>query len=65
MSQKVNLTRDQIERMAMYVKLNKNVNSVTILQHSASGIGLEHRVIYHQDQARHDIVDDLTDVSNW
>jgi hypothetical protein len=62
---KIELSRRQIEQIAIYVALNQNVQSVTIEQTSDSGIGLNHHAIFHSDSWHKDFSVDITDVSNW
>lgn len=62
---KIELSRRQIEQMAIYVALNHNVKSVTIEQTSDSGIGLNHHAVFHRDSWREDFSLDITDVSTW
>jgi hypothetical protein len=60
--QKVTLSRHQIERLAVFVALTKNVESVTIEETHESGIGASHAAIYH---GHDDLQEDITDVGNW
>ena len=59
---KVTLSRHQIERLAVFMALQRNVESVTIEETNESGIGASHTAIYH---GHDDLVDDITDVGNW
>lgn len=63
--QKVTLTRRQIERLAMFLSLNKNVEAVTIEESHESGIGSTHWAIYHCDKVERDFTEEITDVSVW
>ena len=65
MGPKIKLTRQQIEQIAVYVALAKNVEHVTIEQNSASGIGANHYVTFHNSQWPEDCIVDITDVSTW
>ena len=60
--QKVTLSRHQIERLAMFLALTKNIESVTIEETNESGIGASHSAIYH---GHNDLQEDITDVGNW
>jgi len=60
--QKVTLTRHQIERLAVYLALTKNVKSVTIEETNESGIGANHYAVYHGHDDRDE---DITDVGTW
>ncbi len=60
---KVTLTRRQIERLAVFLALQKNVESVTIEETNESGIGPCHDAIYHHTDG--DFQEDISDVSNW
>ena len=59
---KITLSRHQIERLAVFLALTKNIESVTIEETNESGIGPSHTAIYH---GHNDQVDDITDVGNW
>jgi len=59
---RVTLSRHQIERLAVFMALQRNVESVTIEETNESGIGASHAAIYH---GHDDLVDDITDVGNW
>ena len=63
--QKVTLTRRQIERLSVFLSLNKNVNAVTIEETNTSGIGANHWAVYHCDKVERDFDEDITDVSVW
>lgn len=63
MYKKVTLSRRQLERLAIFLSLQKNVESVTIEETNESGIGPEHTVIYHHSDV--DMQEDITDVGNW
>jgi hypothetical protein len=58
----VTLSRHQIERLAVFLALTKNIESVTIEETSESGIGASHSAIYH---GHDDLQEDITDVGNW
>lgn len=62
---KVTLTRTQIERLAVFLTLTKNIESVTIEEISESGIGPSHYAIYHTDKIERNFQEDITDVGNW
>jgi hypothetical protein len=62
---KVTLTRRQIERLAIFLSLQKNVEGVTIEETNESGIGPSHAAIYHHREAEWNFQEDITDVSNW
>lgn len=59
---KVTLSRLQIERLAIFLALQQNVQSVTIEETNESGIGPTHSAIYH---GYDDLVEDITDLGNW
>lgn len=61
----VTLSRHQIERLAIFLTLNTNVNSVTVQETSVSGIGAHHWAVYHTDQIEREFQDDITDVGTW
>jgi hypothetical protein len=63
--QKITLTRRQIERMAVFLGLQENINSVTIEQTSDSGIGATHWAVYHTNKLERDWQEEITDVSTW
>lgn len=62
---KVTLTRRQIERLAVFLALQKNVESVTIEETSESGIGVSHWAVYHTNRIERDFQEEITDVSVW
>lgn len=62
---KVTLSRRQIEKLAVLLNLNENIQGVTIEETNTSGIGANHYAIYHCDKIERDFSDDITDVSNW
>lgn len=62
---KVTLTRRQIERLAIFLSLQKNIKSVTIEETNESGIGPCHDAIYHHQEAEWSFQEDISDVSNW
>ena len=62
---RVTLTRYQIERLAVFLALRENIESVTIQESNTSGIGANHRVVYHTDKIERDWEEDITDVGNW
>ena len=62
---KVTLSRTQIERLAVYLALTKNIESVTIEETNESGIGASHHAVYHTAQIEREFGEDITDVGNW
>jgi hypothetical protein len=62
---KVTLSRRQIERLSIFLSLQKNVESVTIEETNDSGIGPSHDAIYHHREAEWNFQENITDVSNW
>lgn len=62
---KVTLTRRQIERLAVFLALQDNVESVTIEETNESGIGASHWAVYHTDKIERNFQEEITDVSNW
>ena len=61
----VTLTRRQIERLAVFLTLQKNIERVTIEETNESGIGASHWAVYHTDKIERDFQEEITDVSNW
>jgi hypothetical protein len=61
----VTLSRYQIERLAVFLALQENIESVTITEIHGSGIGANHRAVYHTVKIERDWEEDITDVSNW
>jgi hypothetical protein len=64
-SQKVTLTRHQIERLAVLMALTNNIQSVTIEETHRSGIGASHWAVYHTDKLEREWQEEITDVSTW
>jgi hypothetical protein len=62
---KVTLSRRQIERLAVFLSLTENVESVTIEETHESGIGASHWVVYHSTKSERDWQEEITDVGNW
>ncbi len=62
---KVTLSRRQIERLAVFLSLTENVESVTIEETHESGIGFSHRAVYHTTKSERDWQEEITDVGNW
>ena len=65
MQKKVKLTRCQIERLAIFLSLQQNVEYVTIEETHESGIGASHWAIYHTAQIERDFTEEITDVRTW
>jgi len=63
--QKVTLTRHQIERLAVFLTLNDNIERVTIEETNESGIGSSHHAVYHTSKIEREFQEDITDVGNW
>ena len=62
---KVTLTRNQIERLAVFLALQENVERVTIEETNETGIGASHWAVYHTDKIERDFQENITDVSVW
>ena len=62
---KVTLTRYQIERLAVFLALQENVERVTIEETNETGIGASHWAVYHTDKIERDFQENITDVSVW
>ena len=62
LSNKITLTRHQIERLAVFLALQENIDCVTIEETHVSGIGANHHAVYH---GHDDLVENITDVGNW
>ena len=62
---RVTLSRHQIERLAVFMALQRNVESVTIEETHESGIGAHHCAVYHCNKIEHDWQEDITDVGTW
>lgn len=61
----VTLTRNQIERLAVFLALQENIERVTIQESHTSGIGASHRAVYYTNKVERDFEEDITDVSDW
>ena len=61
----ITLSRHQIEKLAVFLALQETVNSVTIEEHNVSGIGPNHRAVYHNQQQERDYHEDITDYGAW
>ena len=62
---KVTLTRHQIERLAVFLALTENIESVTIEETNENGIGASHHAVYHTTKIERDFQEDITDVGSW
>ena len=62
---KVTLTRRQIERLAVFLALQENVERVTIEETNETGIGASHWAVYHSTMSERDWQEEITDVGNW
>ncbi len=61
----VTLTRHQIERLAVFLALQKNVERVTIQETNETGIGASHWAVYHSIMSERDWQEEITDVGAW
>jgi hypothetical protein len=62
---KVTLTRHQIERLAVFLALTENIESVTIEETNENGISASHHAVYHTTKIERDFQEDITDVGAW
>lgn len=62
---KITLSKDQIQRLAVFLALTDSIKSVTIEETNESGIGASHHAVYHTDKIERDFEADITDVGNW
>lgn len=62
---KVTLTRRQIQRLAVFLALQENIERVTIEETNETGIGADHWAVYHTDRVERDFQENITDVSAW
>jgi hypothetical protein len=63
--QKIELTRKQIERLAVLLTLQENITSVTIEEKHETGIGASHWATYHTNKIERDFDENITDVEVW
>ena len=61
----ITLSRHQIERLAVFLALTKNIESVTIQETNESGSGASHWAVYHSTKSERDWQEEITDVGNW
>ena len=59
------LTRNQIERIITLIGIDTRIKSVTIKETNTSGIGVNHRAVFHYAEPGQGFEADLTDVSDW
>lgn len=57
------LNRREVETLAIYLSLNRNVERVQIIQRAESGIGLSTYARCYQGEQYQDV--DITDVESW
>lgn len=65
MASKITLTRHQIERLAIFLSLQQNVERVTIEESHESGIGASHWATYHTARIELDFQENITDIESW
>lgn len=68
MTSKINtitLTRKQIEAIITHLALDQNIDSVTISETHASGIGASHHARFNKSQIERSFEVDITDVEVW
>lgn len=63
-NQQVTLSRAQIQNLWTLMSLHSGIDSVTISESCASGIGPSHLAVYHIP-GREDRQEDITDVEKW
>lgn len=65
MSQRMTLTRQQIEQVAIWLALSQNIKTVQFVLQSKSGIGPDVTAYFYDDKnvPKHEM--DITDVSIW
>ncbi len=61
----VTLSRYQIERLAVFLTLQKSIESVTIQETNETGIGASHWAVYHSTMVERDFQEEITDVGSW
>ena len=62
---KVTLSANQIQKLAVFLALNNNIERVTIEETNESGIGACHHAVYHTTKIEREFQEDITDVGNW
>jgi hypothetical protein len=62
---KVTLSANQIQKLAVFLALNDNIERVTIEETNESGIGANHHAVYHTSKIEREFQEDITDVGNW
>ena len=61
----ITLTRKQIEAIITHLALDQNIDSVTISETHASGIGASHHALFNKSQIERSFEADITDVEVW
>lgn len=62
---KVTLSANQIQKLAVFLALNDNIERVTIEETNESGIGSSHHAVYHTSKIEREFQEDITDIGNW
>ena len=62
---KVTLSANQIQKLAVFLALNDNIERVTIEETNESGIGAGHHAVYHTTKIEREFQEDITDVGSW
>ena len=62
---KVTLSAKQIQKLAVFLALNDNIERVTIEETNESGIGSRHDAVYHTSKIEREFQEDITDLGNW
>ena len=65
MKKVVTLTRDQVLKLATFLALDGNIESVEIEEDHKSGIGPGHVATFYKSQIEKSFSENISDVSNW
>ena len=61
----VNLSRQQLEQVLMFMRLHGNVHTVIIKQNNSNGIGIATVARFYSGESSNFHEIDITDVGNW
>lgn len=64
-SQKITLTRKQIQSIITHIALDEGIDSVSVSEVFQSGIGVSHYALFNKSQIERSFEVDITDMEIW
>ena len=65
MKKVVTLNRNQVLKLATFLALDENIESVEIEENYNSGIGPGHVATFNKSQIEKSFIENISDVSDW